>query len=93
MNTEHENPRHENPRHENLGHESLELAQTQFLTLEQIWDLSESELHNLHKRLHEKVYWNLVHPGDTCDDPEELQTLVAKVEGVIERKAHFRANS
>ncbi|MEM7100061.1 MAG: hypothetical protein AAF541_17470 [Pseudomonadota bacterium] len=62
------------------------LEQTQFLSFEALWDLSESQLHALHKRLYEKVYWNLVHPGDTCDDPQELQAFVTKVEQMIERK-------
>ena len=60
--------------------------QTQFITYEQLWDLSLDELHQLHRRLHERVYWNRVHTEDTCDDPEELAALVKQVEGLIKRR-------
>ena len=63
------------------------MQQTQFQTYEDLWDMSLEELHNLHKRLHEKIYWHLVHPADTCDDLDELQALTAKVEQLIQRRS------
>lgn len=62
------------------------MEQTQFISYEALFDLSLPELQQLHRRLHEKVYWNLVHTADTCDDPEELNSLVAKVEALIARR-------